>query len=206
MTNTDQNAPNSPLRQEYTCERNLYIQLMSEQSKLFDNSILTISSAAIGIGFLLIKDLQFRSSMWLIWVSLVLFVVCIILVLYSFQTSQSWLSQRINNLDRRLENDKELPESEGITDLLNKICWRIFIIAVLLECFFVYVNVGEKMSNEPKPESISKVISNDLNRGLPQFPKQVPPSPSTTTTATTTTPTQNTNSPSSSPQGDTPKK
>ena len=136
-------------RQLYEAREELLRRELSN-SQILDRSILSLSSAGLGLSLLLIKNevpLKLANCMYLLNISRVSFIIAIVSTLISFLTSQRAIHKEIERIDESIcsgeekkLNQRNLPdEATTVLSYLSTIC---YVVAVVLTFLFVALNIG----------------------------------------------------------------
>lgn len=126
----------------YFEERRALIQAEFEQSRLFDRSILTLSSAAFGITLTFINKIVPEvdpCTMVYIYVGLGALVLSVTLTLVSFITSQRAYRRQVDILDEEVHNGKNC--FACTTACLNLLSGVSFILGLVSLAVFVLLNI-----------------------------------------------------------------
>ena len=137
--------------------RNLYSQSKNEllkrqlsNSQILDKSILSLSTAGLGFSVAFIKNvvsLTQATSLWLLYLSWVVFVLAIICTLASFLTSQESITKELDRiyqyyLCKKEEVINEKNRLAQVTGWLNLISVILYIIAVSATALFIILNLS----------------------------------------------------------------
>lgn len=129
--------------------RDYLLKSQISNSENFDKSILSLSSAALGLSLAFIKDivkLQNVQAVLLLKLSWILFTVAIISTVISFATSQKSITLQLDYaekyyLEEKFEYLTKKNSWKNITILLNSISGVIFVLAIILTVIFVILNM-----------------------------------------------------------------
>ena len=177
MTNTDSNEQQQREFLHSESRRDLLARQISN-SVNYDNAILTLSSAALGLSLGFIKNIlpiekvDYLLLLILSWIS---FVVAIILVIVSYFTSQKAIDKQLDiaydyYIGKKESALKEKNNFAICTEKLNKLSGLLFIMAIGITILFVTINIGgirmgkkggtEIIKGQPIP-NMQKVPSRD---------------------------------------------
>ena len=128
---------------------------MREESKLYDTYLLTLSSSFLGLSIAFIKQITFSKSFhttyWIILFSWILFLLTMVMVLWSFVTSQKACMRYIKIIDDLIliddRNGKNgLNEAKNKynnqTNILNYLAIFFFIGAIIFLVIFTLYNIN----------------------------------------------------------------
>lgn len=175
------------LYEEYKAE------LISKQianSTTYDNSILTLSSAFLGLSIAFIKDVVAPSSAILLCVlfaAWICFCMAIIITIFSFMIGQAGLKFLLASAERYYiqGNPEAFHESDKVSrriDVTNYLHGGMFVLGTILIVIFVIANFS-RIANMQNPNAAKPPID---KRGQPTNPFQKVP----TTPAPASTPNQ----------------
>jgi hypothetical protein len=136
-------------RKIYAGFRDYLLKGQMSNSENFDKSILSLSSAALGISLAFIKDIvkindaQFAWSLKLSWI---LFTIAIISTVISFATSQRSITIQLvytekYYLEEKIEYLNKKNWWTSITKFLNTFSAIVFVLAIILTVVFVIINI-----------------------------------------------------------------
>lgn len=171
----------------------------------FDKAILTYSSAGLALSLGFLKDfipVTRADASWLLFVSWALFVVSVVVTLFSFISSQLGISKQLALNERyylRMD-DTALSESNFFarcTDWLGYIAGTAFVVAIACSTFFVSINLERAATmveqkqvplREGAPIPTIQQVPQTVQRGAP-VPgiQQVPQQPAQSTGSTVDT-------------------
>ena len=126
----------------HTEYRNLLQKLEMKAQEQYDKTVITLSTGALSISFVFIKDIvkldkivfiDFLIAAWICWA---LSVSC---VLISFYTSKQAMSKAIYDFD---ENIEEHNKSNTATSILNFLSGTFFVLGLIFIIIFVKKNLG----------------------------------------------------------------
>lgn len=130
-------------RSEYMEIRKTYVEGEQQAYQNFDNAIITLSSAILGLtvtftqSFIpnpINKEFLFAS-----WISL---IVALLVTLVSHITSQAAFRLQIENLDRLYKGKQEKPNAwDGLTAFLNLLAAVAFAVGIITLVYFGYLNL-----------------------------------------------------------------
>lgn len=190
------------LRQHiYEQRRAELLQRLFSNSEAYDQAVLTLSSALLGLSLAFVSDVvPFKQAVWLscLYMSWAALALAVITTVVSFRISDSAIKHELELAHRYyLERDEEAfvrSTRAALTEWINALAGGFFILGVVLTIVFVVLNArGQAMSDEGKPGSNSlaydgqtittmqKVMVSDLTKGQTVAPmQQIPQSqPST---------------------------
>jgi len=143
----------------------LYVETRAEllarqlsNSERFDNAILSLSTGALGISIVFIKDIvpiKTAQNILLLKISWWLFGLSIISTVVSFVASQAGIRTQLKFAEhyyllKQEEYLKKKNFSSLINDFLNYMSGAIFIVAVILTIIFVSSNIGGNVQMSDK--------------------------------------------------------
>jgi hypothetical protein len=116
----------------------------------FDQSMLTLSSAALGVSVAFIKDIvPFAQAVWslLLYASWICFSLCIVVTVLSFQVSRAALKQHLDYLKRcYLDGDRRFFNKQSLAaKMLPVMSWTaatFFVLGIVSTLVFCGVNVA----------------------------------------------------------------
>lgn len=119
-------------------------------SEKFDGAVLTLSTGALGISLVFIKDvvpLEKAQCAELLIVSWCFFGLAIISVVISFLVSQEGIKKQLNHAEEYYLNGKEEYLTKAnipakVTDFLNYASGVLFVLGIILTIIFVSINIG----------------------------------------------------------------
>ncbi|MDE0016602.1 MAG: hypothetical protein OXU51_10470 [Candidatus Poribacteria bacterium] len=132
----------------YLKERDELLKREVSNTENFDKAILTLSNAGLGFSLIYInsnKELTTASYKWLLWISLIAFILAVISTLYSYLSGQKSI-KRQNELNERLyvKNEKAARHDKNWatrrTECLRPISVVIYILAVSFLVHFIACN------------------------------------------------------------------
>jgi hypothetical protein len=150
-------------KQAYSKIRDELTKLQLSNDENYDKSILSLSSAGLGLSLTFIKGIAPAPvhSMYLLIASWIAFGAAIIVTLVSFRISQLSIKTQMEHAEKYyLElNDDYLNKKNGFhsaTKWLNYISGGAFVIAVILTVTFVSINLtrGDQTVSEKKETSV----------------------------------------------------
>ncbi len=136
-------------RKIYASFRDYLLKGQMSNSENFDKSILSLSSAALGISLAFIKDIvkiKDAQFVWSLKLSWILFTIAIISTVVSFATSQRSITIQLVYAEKYyLEEKNEYLNKKNwwtsITKFLNTFSAIIFVLAIILTVVFVIINI-----------------------------------------------------------------
>ncbi|MBU1100243.1 MAG: hypothetical protein KKA84_07540 [Bacteroidetes bacterium] len=134
----------------YASFREYLLKSQISNSENFDKSILSLSSAALGISLAFIKDvvnLQIAQHTILLKISWILFTISIIATMLSFMTSQKSITVQLDYAEKYyLEEKMEYLNKNNwwttVTIFLNNSSAFVFVIAIIFTVLFVILNIN----------------------------------------------------------------
>lgn len=151
--------------------------LMANQlsnAEAYDKSLLTLSSAFLGISFVFLKDivpLTLAHHVWLLIASWIGFALTIVATIFSFIYGQRVIKRLLDGARRYYIDQEEDAYDEGNKlsrriDLINELCGISFIAAVILSVAFVVVNLPREltMSTETIRQQEETVTTAPVNK------------------------------------------
>ena len=126
-------------------ERKLLIDAEREGSRTFDKAILTLASGAFGFSIAFLKEIvphPFSNTLWLLGVSWSFFAVSLVVILFSFLSSQLACRIQIDVAYDAIFRNQKLPNKwSSITDFCNYASIAVLALAFTFWGLFVYWNV-----------------------------------------------------------------
>lgn len=196
-------------------------KIQTSNAENFDRSILTLSSAGLGISLVFLDKLinisnaQFKPLLYLSWI---LFVLTIVTTLISYIMGQKGIKVHLNFAEKYyLDEDESYllkkNKFQKFVDVYAYFTISFFISAIIFLMIFIFINIpkGEtKMADEIKSKkelltdsvtinNLQKVQSNDLKKSVPinNLQPVEPPAKTTSTESSTQTNTSGSKSESS---------
>ena len=131
--------------QVYLKERKLLIDAERESARAYDKTILTLASGAFGFTMAFLKNIvpnPFANTLWLLGWAWLAFLLCIIVILFSFLSSQFACRFQIDITYDELMSDLKRKNLWGtVPDVCNFVSFSILVIAFSFWGCFVYWNV-----------------------------------------------------------------
>lgn len=131
----------------YRDERKLYESIILTQSANLDSIFASVSSAAIGICFLLANNDSYNSQRYILYISTFMFALTVITTLFSMVFSEGCYREIISRIDEVQINGRKsqcIGKKESImgstVSILNKARVVLFIMAIILISYFVFSN------------------------------------------------------------------
>ncbi len=152
----------SPQEQYYQFRDDLVkCQLSNDEN--YDKSVLSLSSAGLGLSLAFIRNLNPMHCKYLLILSWVLFAIAIIVTIISFRVSQFSIERQMEYAEEyyingKGEYHKKINPFSSITKRLNYSSGTAFILAVIFTVTFVSINLVKgdlKMSEEKKKSEVS---------------------------------------------------
>lgn len=139
----------------------------------FDKNLLALSSGALGISLAFVKDivpLQEAHLLFCLIASWIMFALCILVTMASFQVSIKALECSLPFSEKYYFNDeRDALDKHRDTFWCRAVDWCtwtagiLFVIGLVCTIVFVCVNVGEK-KHMSKDEGTQKIITSDLGK------------------------------------------
>lgn len=141
--------------------KDLLVRQLSNSEK-YDNAILTLSTAVLGVSLVFIKDivpLNQAQNIHIISISWWFLMMSIATTLFSFVASQLGINRQLAYAEKYYlkYQDKYLTKTNWparFTDYLNYLSGILFVISILLTVIFVSSNLPKENSSMPKKTSI----------------------------------------------------
>jgi hypothetical protein len=135
-------------RQTYLDERKSLIVAEHDQSRLFDTTVITLASGALGLSLTFIRqiaptyDKSTVSALYLGWFA---FIASVLSTLASYRASQSALRRQRDILDQMHAASVDVPQSPAncaaiLTSVLNWASLVFFILGTVMLTVFVILN------------------------------------------------------------------
>ena len=147
--------------------RELLLRQLSNSEK-YDSAILTLSMAALGVSMTFLADIAIPISIYSLYVLVIswaLFVVSIICVVVSFQTSNKGITKQIDYAENYyLKNDDSYANARSlwasITTGANYIAGMCFILGISFNIFFVTTTLYQQNKEIIMSKKPTKIITN----------------------------------------------
>jgi hypothetical protein len=177
-------------------EIDLAHETICKNQEEYDKQLLTLSSGFLLLSLAFIKDIVHTNDAiyrGLLYGSFVSLLVCIIVVLFSFQMSNAGHAKAQLYWENQRDSDGKIPFPYGhakVITWLNRFSGLIFVVGILLSMSFVITNINHEASMNdqrkgtndgapmriPMPEKVEK--GQPMKVPPPPPPKQsTPPSP-----------------------------
>lgn len=145
-------------RRELTVKQN-------SNSENYDKSILTLSSAGLGLSLAFIKDivpLARVQDLSMLLTSWGCFAAAIVVTLFSFQCSQWAIQRALTDAEKYYLKDLEEYQTKKnpwntATSWLNSISGIAFVVAVITTAIFVFTNLPTKQHEPTTPTNVPAV-------------------------------------------------
>jgi hypothetical protein len=172
--NAGHGQPNPRNEQLYDTHRDKVWDDIKSSTENFDKYMLTFSSGALALSLGFIKDVvPLKSAVWIasLETSWILFVLCILTTLGSFQFSVKALEKTIPALNEYyLKDNKDAFNQHQKSWWYKAITWctvgqvTFFTLAVIFTMTFVMANIREDRMNEDTPAQ--KAVTSDLGKAI----------------------------------------
>ena len=176
--------------QTYIEERRSLVEASHSSAEQFDKYILTLSTGALALSITFLKNIAptpLTESIIFLVLSWSCLIICTLLTLVSFLTSQKACSKQVEILEKNYLPDEELGNSKNymsdLTTWLNRLSIFFFIIGVSLFAIFSIKNIN----NQKGDTQVAQNKSQQVKEGFvpPKTPAQptlqkkgyVPPPP-----------------------------
>lgn len=157
----------------YDKTRDELLKQQISNSETYDKSLLTLSSAFLGLSLAFVKDIVPRAEvrhLWILFLSWAAFTVVIVGTIWSFIYGQRVIKRLLDGARRYYKEKDQMAfeESRKYSDKLDRVNERsgfVFIVAVLLSVAFVFVNIQPEvsMSKETKTQGETLKKSRPVN-------------------------------------------
>jgi hypothetical protein len=176
----------------YERTREELITSQRSNSENYDKSILTLSSAALGISITFIStviELRYAIYKGLLFLSLAFFCFAIINTIYSFIISQTGIKFELKraekyylkNVDRVISTKNKYAKYVDCQNIASGI---LFVFGIISFLVFMYININMENYNMKEEQKIQNEVNfsgQEKQRGMPINPQQPKPkAPSTT--------------------------
>lgn len=149
-TQTESNAASQPERDLYIAHAKQTWNDIQSSTDSFDQSLLTLSSGALGLSLAFIKDIvPFKEAVWskTLYASWISFAVCVVLTVFSFRLSIAAQGKHLEYLAKYyLERRQEYFNKRSVySKVLSVFTWlasAFFLIGLVCTVLFCLKNVG----------------------------------------------------------------
>ena len=145
MDEPKENSSDDQTYQLYLEDRKLLVDAERESARAFDKAILTLASGAFGFSIAFLKNIvpnPFANTLWLLGCAWIAFSLCIIVILFSFLSSQLACRHQIDiTYDELMSEQKRKNFWATVPDFCNFASILILAIAFSFWGCFVYWNV-----------------------------------------------------------------
>ncbi len=148
-------------------ERKRLTDLHEKATDSFDRAVMTLSGGALAISITFIHEVARKPRhVWVVGIGWGFFAVSLLLILWSFLTSERAIVKMVKQLDDEVE---EIPRGK-LTDRLNWLSAGAFVVGVVFLVSFACLNVSQPMAQgNPPPKSQKKESGNNP---IPPKPKK----------------------------------
>ena len=172
----------------YVRERTLLIEMEQKSADQHDKAILAVASGGLALSVTFLKDIAphpLPETLKFLGLSWICFVIGILTILLSFQTSQSACRKQRDFLDNRYRSGSDSQEEKNLwasgTNWLNWASYVLVFLAVVFFTFFSWLNIvkgdQEIMTGRPVNQQIqSRVKPIEVKGGA--VPPKAPVAPS----------------------------
>lgn len=132
-------------RQAYIADRQLYIDMEREASRLFDQAMITLSTGALALSLTFFHDFHDPAHVIYLHLAWVMFSISILSTLGSFPVSRHAATAARNNVDRVFAGkgeDKAMAIWNRVTEVLNTVSIATFILGVWLLVRFAVLSTS----------------------------------------------------------------
>lgn len=156
----------------YTNVREELMQRQLSNSESADKTIITISSAALGLSFTFLKDFLLPHKpvfLCVLYSSWILFVLAILITVIGFFVSQKALDEQLKMAENYYIHKNpdafvERPKYKVLTDWFNYIAAAMFVFGVISTCVFVYTNYEKGVDMTEKKNLNESAIATPLTK------------------------------------------